>query len=61
MGVELLLAGRKRSTPPFPGGTSLPLSRPVHEVRFRPRGLAADAVEAAVEEDGGDAETEQEA
>ena len=48
-------------TPPFPGGTSLPLSRPVHEVRFRPRGLAADAVEAAVEEDGGDAETEQEA
>lgn len=28
---------------------------------LRPRGLAADAVEAAVEEDGGDAETEQEA
>ena len=28
---------------------------------LRPRGFAADAVEAAVEEDGGDAETEQEA
>ena len=40
--------------------TALPLSRPVREVRFRPRGFAADAVEAAVEEDGGDAETEQE-
>ena len=41
--------------------TALPLSRPVREVRFRPRGLAADAVEAVVEEDGGDAEAEQEA